>query len=275
MVDFIFIYVYILFIFIYKLRRELVCIFFNKYAKIEWNKDEFMKNKQFKSPSTGFWIFSLCIALFVGMIVAVGESNFPIPEVDVTYNSDNNWEGTLKINENKTVKISGVIHSNEGTSYGAAIRISDNSTVNLVFEGDNVLAGNSGIISAGIEVEEGSTVNIYGMDGSSLTVTGGKYSAGIGGIGYGSASATNPKAGNVIIYSGNIMAIGGDRGAGIGSGYHSSASNIEIKGGNVIALGTGSGAGIGSGYGTSGGAAVAAGVGFYNGGNIKISGRTS
>lgn len=231
-----------------------------------------MKNKKFRFSGIFLSLFSLCMALLAGIAISANASNFAIPEPDVTY--DNDWIGTLEINENKTVKISGVAHSNEGTSYGSAIKISGNSTVNLVFEGDNVLAGNSGKISAGIEVEEGSTVNIYGADGSSLTVTGGKYSAGIGGIGYGSVSATNPKAGNVVIYSGNITAIGGDKGAGIGSGYHSSASNIEIKGGNVVALGTGSGAGIGSGYGTSGGSAVAAGVGFYNGGNITITGGT-
>lgn len=42
--------------------------------------------------------------------------------------------------------------------------------------------------------------------------------------------------------------------------------------GNITALGTGGGAGIGSGYGTSGGSTPK--VGFYNGGNITISGGT-
>ena len=236
-----------------------------------------MKNKKFKIFGIKFEYFSLCIIavlLFIGAIFYTHASNFVIPEADTIYDSDNNWEGTLEINENKTVKISSITHSNQGTDYGSAIKISDNSTVNLIFEGKNILSGNSGVTSAGIEVEEGSTVNIYGINENSLTVTGGKYSAGIGGIGYGSVSANNPKSGNIVIYSGNITAIGGDKGAGIGSGYHSSASNIEIKGGNIIALGTGSGAGIGSGYGTSGGSAVAAGVGFYNGGNITISGGT-
>lgn len=236
-----------------------------------------MKNKKFKIFGIKFEYFSLCIIavlLFIGAVVYTHASNFVIPEADTIYDSDNNWEGTLEINENKTVKISSITHSNQGTTYGSVIKISGNSTVNLVFEGENILSGNSGVTSAGIEVEEGSTVNIYGIDGNNLTVTGGKYSAGIGGIGYGSVSANNPKSGDVVIYSGNITAIGGDKGAGIGSGYHSSASNIEIKGGNIIALGTGSGAGIGSGYGTSGGSAVAAGVGFYNGGNITISGGT-
>lgn len=236
-----------------------------------------MKNKKFKIFGIKFEYFSLCIIavlLFIGAVVYTHASNFVIPEADIIYDSDSNWEGTLEINENKTVKISGITHSNQGTTYGSAIKISGNSTVNLVFEGENILSGNSGVTSAGIEVEEDSTVNIYGIDGNNLTVTRGKYSAGIGGIGYGSVSANNPKSGNIVIYSGNITAIGGDKGAGIGSGYHSSASNIEIKGGNIIALGTGSGAGIGTGYGTSGGSAVAAGVGFYNGGNITISGGT-
>lgn len=236
-----------------------------------------MKNKKFKIFGIKFEYFSLCIVavlLFIGAIIYTHTSSFVIPEADTIYDSDSNWEGTLEINENKTVKISGITHSNQGTVYGSAIKISGNSTVNLIFEGENILSGNSEITSAGIEVKEGSTVNIYGIDGNNLTVTGGKYSAGIGGIGYGSVSANNPKSGNIFIYSGNITAIGGDKGAGIGSGYHSSASNIEIKGGNIIALGTGSGAGIGSGYGTSGGAAEAAGVGFYNGGNITISGGT-
>ena len=237
-----------------------------------------MKNNKIKNASISLWFLLLCAVLFLGTFISVKASDFPVPTADVTYDGDHDWEGTLVINENKTVKISGVTHSNDGTEYYSAIKICNNSIVNLVFEGENILCGNQAIdsnkrpthISAGIEVEEGSTVNIYGTGGGSLTVTGGGYSAGIGGIGYSSVSATNPKAGNIVIYSGNITAIGGDRGAGIGSGYHSSASNIEIKGGNVVALGTGGGAGIGSGYGTSGGASVAAGVGFYNGGNIAI-----
>ena len=202
------------------------------------------------------------------------------PAADITYSSENDWEGTLVIDESKTVKLSGVTHENDGT-YGSPIKICGNSEVNLVFEGDNVLTANPSVNSAGIEVEEGSTVSIYGLEGSSLTVTGGRYSAGIGGIGYGSPSVENSKAGNVIIFSGNITVYGGDRGAGIGSGYHSSAGDIIIKGGNITAFGRGCGAGIGSGYGTSGGAAVAndgtptaKGVGYYNGGNITISGGT-
>ena len=165
----------------------------------------------------------------------------------------------------------GITHENTG-SYGSPIKICGNSTVNLVFEGNNVLSGNQDIVSAGIEVEEGSTVNIYAEDGASLTVTGGKYGAGIGGIGYGSVSPSNPSAGNINIYGGRIIATGGSKGAAIGSGYHSSASNIKISGGDVVALGNGGGAGIGAGYGTSGGAGLGAGVGFYNGGNITISG---
>ncbi|MBR5112361.1 MAG: hypothetical protein IK097_02940, partial [Clostridia bacterium] len=190
---------------------------------------------------------------------------------EVTYTD---WEGTLVIDESKSVAISGVTHDNNGTGYASAIKICNNSTVDLYIEGANVLSGNPDVISAGIELEEGSTVNIYGFDGSTLTVTGGKYSAGIGGIGYGSISAFNPKAGNINIYSGTIVATGGDKGAGIGSGYHSSAGDINIYGGDITAIGTACGAGIGSGYGTSGGTPVAAGVGFYNGGNITISGGT-
>lgn len=191
-------------------------------------------------------------------------------DIDETYDSP--WLGTLDISENKTIKLKDISYSTDGTDYSSPIRIKGGATVNILFEGDNVLTGNSGVISAGIEVENGSTVNIYGMDNSTLTVTGGKYSAGIGGIGYNATSENNPSAGNVIIYSGNITAIGGNRGAGIGSGYHSSASDIRIYGGNVTALGMGFGAGIGSGYGTSGGALLASKVGYYNGGNITISG---
>ena len=210
------------------------------------------------------------VMLFICVFTISNVKALDIPVADTTYNSD--WDGTLIINESKTIKISGINHDNTGTGYGAAIKIADNSTVNIVFEGENHLTGNSSVISAGIEVEEGSTVNIYGMENSSLTVTGGNFSAGIGGIGYGSVSTTNPKAGNINIYSGNIIAIGGIKGSGIGSGYHSSAGDINIYGGNITALGTGNSAGIGSGYGTSGGAASAAGVGFYNGGNINITG---
>lgn len=230
------------------------------------------------------------ISLIVAVLVAVafmpvftGAAVFAesAPQPDVEYTGSEGWEeGTLVIDENKTVRISGVKHDNTYTEYGSAIKICNNATVNLVFEGENVLSGNPVRTSAGIEVEAGSTVNIYGLDGSTLRVTGGKESAGIGGRGYDSTGVYNPKAGNINIYSGNITAIGGNNGAGIGSGYHSSASVINIKGGNITALGTGCGAGIGSGYGTSGGAAVSdgnptgAGVGFYNGGNITISGGT-
>ena len=198
-----------------------------------------------------------------------------IPEADVTYTAD--WDDTLIIDEDKTVKIINMIHDNTGTSSGATIKIANNSTVNLVFEGNNILTANPSVRGAGIEVEEGSTVNIYGTDGSSLTVTGGKFSAGIGGIGYDTASTLNPKAGNINIFSGDIKATGGDKGAGIGSGYHSSASDINIYDGNIEAYGKGSGAGIGTGYGTAGGSGTdnsAAAVGYYNGGNITISGGT-
>lgn len=197
-----------------------------------------------------------------------------IPAADVTYDNEaipGGWEdGTLLIDENKTVKIRGVTHENSGED-GSPIKICNQATVNLVFEGENVLAGNPAKTSAGIEVEEGSTVNIYGLDGSRLTVTGGKESAGIGGIGY--DIGENPTAGNINIYSGTITAVGGNKGSGIGSGNHSSASEINICGGDVTALGTGWGAGIGAGYGTSGGAQNP-GAGFYNGGNITISGGT-
>lgn len=243
------------------------------------NGDKIMQKKRIKLPSAHFWILPMFVFLLIGAIVCVKASNFPVPTPDVTYNED--WEGTLELNSNQTVKISGINHDNTSTDYGAAIKISNNSTVSLVFEGANILVANSSKIAAGIEVENGSTVKIYGLDGSSLTVTGGKYSAGIGGIGYVDLAikegdvfvAPNNPSGNINIYSGDIVAIGGERGAGIGSGYHSSASDINIMGGNIIALGTSWGAGIGSGYGTSGGGKNP-GVGYYNGGNITISGGT-
>ena len=206
-----------------------------------------------------------------GVGIGAYAADLQIPEADVTYEQEN-WPGTLEINSNTTVKISGITHESTGDQL-APIKICDNSTVNLVFEGDNVLTGNAAKVCAGIEVEEGSTVNIYGLEGASMIVTGGKYSAGIGGKGYNGAAASNPKAGNIHIYSGKITAIGGEKGAGIGSGFHSSASDIVISGGDITAKGTGGGAGIGSGYGTSGGAhEEAEKVGFYNGGNITITG---
>ena len=234
-------------------------------------------------------IISRSVALFAAVLVVFGMMPLlpagtgavyaadDVPSADVTYSADNEWEGTLVIDENKTVKISGITHENTGGSSdgpGPAIRIESGATVNLVFEGANVLSGNPGIIGAGIQVDNSATVNIYGLEGSSLTVTGGKYSAGIGGIGYTTPSTLNPACGNITIHSGNITAIGRGGGAGIGSGYHSSASDIIINGGNITALGRGGGAGIGSGFGTSGGEAMAARVGFYHGGNITISGGT-
>ena len=217
---------------------------------------------------------TLTLLLALSMTVPAFASGLDtgMPPADVIYNTDN-WPGeTLILDENKTVKISGITQDNTDSDNGPAIKICGNSVVNLVFEGENVLSGNADKISAGIEVEAGSTVNIYGLSGSSLTVTGGKYGAGIGGKGYSVPEVNNPEAGNVNIYSGTITAIGGLSGAGVGSGYHSSAGNIHIFGGDVTAIGTSGGAGIGGGYATSGGSATAARVGFYNGGNITISG---
>lgn len=231
---------------------------------------------------------SLCLVLFTAIIcvccagIISPATAASVPVADVTYTEDNNWEGTLEISQNITVKLSGLEHVNEGTTYrGSAIKISNRATVNLVIEGNVALKGNQGYISAGIEVETGSTLHLYGTDGSTLSVTGGKYSAGIGGIGYSSASTENSPAGAIIIHSGTILAVGGQRGAGIGSGYHSSASVIRIEGGDITAYGNECGAGIGSGYGTSGGAAndntghsTGSGVGYYSGGDITISGGT-
>ncbi len=126
-------------------------------------------------------VLSLLLSLMLVLgAVAVGGMSVSadniLPDVDVTYTSENDWEGTLVIDESKTVKISGITHENTG-SYGSPIKICGNSTVNLVFEGNNVLSGSQDTVSAGIEVEEGSTVNIYAEDGASLTVTGGKYGA--------------------------------------------------------------------------------------------------
>ena len=203
-----------------------------------------------------------------GMSVSAGST---LPEADVTYTQDTDWEGSLIIDESKTVKLSGITHENTGSDL-SPIKICGNSEVNLVFEGNNVLSGNKDSVSAGIEVEEGSTVNIYAEDGASLTVTGGKYGAGIGGRGYDNLSPSNPSAGNIIINGGRITAKGGRNGAGIGSGYHSSASDIKISGGDVTALGGNSGAGIGTGFASSGGASLGARIGFFNGGNITIDG---
>lgn len=232
-----------------------------------------MRKNRMKLSYVYFLALSMVVLLFVGAVACVRASNFDIPIADVTYGVGGDypdWEGTLEINRNLTVKVSGLKHENT-ESGDAAIRICEGATVNLVFEGENVLSAREAATAAGIQVENGSTVNIYGLDGSSLTVTGGNWSAGIGGIGY-SGGTENPACGNINIYSGNITAIGGDKGAAIGSGNHSSASAINIMSGNITALGTGGGAGIGSGYGTSGGSTPK--VGFYNGGNITISGGT-
>ena len=214
------------------------------------------------------------LLLLILLVLVIGfNSNVKalnIPDADVTYTED--WEGTLVIDSDTTIKISGITHSNEGTTYAAAIKITNNATVNIVFEGNNVIVANSDVIGAGIQVDEGSTLNLYGLEGASLNVTGGKFGAGIGGTGYSSSSEDNPKAGNITIYSGKITAIGGLDGSGIGSGQHSSATNITIYDGDIIALGNFGGAGIGTGYGSSGGAVTK--IGYYNGGNIRISGGT-
>lgn len=221
-------------------------------------------------------VLTAVLTVFVMMPQMAAPANaegWVVPEANYTHDQDNNWAGTLLINENETVKISGITHDNTGTIAGPAIKISGGATVNLVFEGANVLTANPKMPGAGIEVENGSTVNIYGLEGSSLDVTGGQFGAGIGGGGYSSGGESNPSAGNINIYSGNITAAGGSRGAGIGSGYHQSAGVINIKGGNITAFGNDWGAGIGSGYGSSGGAREAR-MGFYDGGTITISGGT-
>lgn len=202
-------------------------------------------------------------------LVSFGVKAVDIPEADITYTND--WENTLTIDTNKTIKLVNITHANVDSG-DAAIKITNNSTVNIVFEGNNTLTARNNVIGAGIQVDEGSTLNLFGLNNSTLTVYGGQYSAGIGGKGYSSISAANAKAGNINIYSGKIIAHGGLKGAGIGSGYHSSASSIHIIDGDIEAYGNGGGAGIGSGYGTSGGSGVAAGTGYYNGGNITIDG---
>ena len=204
-------------------------------------------------------------------LVSFGVKALDIPEADVTYTND--WENTLTIDTNITIKLVNIIHDNVDSG-DAAIKITNNATVNIVFEGNNTLTARSNVIGAGIQVDEGSTLNLFGLNNSTLTVYGGQYSAGIGGKGYSGIAAANAKAGNINIYSGKIIAHGGIKGAGIGSGYHSSASDIHIYGGDIEAYGKGSGAGIGSGYGTSGGTGDAAGTGYYNGGNITIEGGT-
>ena len=217
-----------------------------------------------------FAAFSIVITMLVPLGIT---ANAEVPtDVDMIYNSDNSWEGSLVIDEDKTIKLSSVVHAVDGTD-GSPVVVTNGATLTLVYEGVNTLTGNENYIGAGIRVDEGSTLNLYGADDSAvLTVTGGKYGAGIGGQGYGSASTGNAKSGNINIYSGNITATGGNRGAGIGSGYHSSAGNINIYGGDIKAFGVGCSAGIGSGYGTSGGVSEAALIGYYNGGNITISG---
>ncbi len=195
-----------------------------------------------------------------------------IPSVDVTYTED--WEGTLLLDQNQTVKISGITHSNDGTEYRSPIQITNGATVNLIFEGQNVLTGNqinnSAYCSAGIQVDNGATVHIYGLEGSSLTVTGGTYGAGIGSVGNATIIQPDTPAGAIYIHSGNITAYGGQGSAGIGSGARYSASVISILGGNIRAMGKAGGAGIGSGYGTSGSSAVLS--GSYTGGTITIGG---
>ncbi len=145
-----------------------------------------MRKNRMKLSYVYFLALSMVVLLFVGAVACVRASNFDIPIADVTYGVGGDypdWEGTLEINRNLTVKVSGLTHENT-ESGDAAIRICEGATVNLVFEGENVLSAREAATAAGIQVENGSTVNIYGLDGSSLTVTGGNWSAGIGGIGY-------------------------------------------------------------------------------------------
>ena len=88
-----------------------------------------------------FLALSMVVLLFVGAVACVRASNFDIPIADVTYGVGGDypdWEGTLEINRNLTVKVSGLTHENT-ESGDAAIRICEGATVNLVFEGENVL----------------------------------------------------------------------------------------------------------------------------------------
>lgn len=228
-------------------------------------------------------VFSLiiCVIFIIGIMPTnfqVNAGSVEIPVADAVYGGFTT--DPIVITEDKTVELNNVnIEIGASSDNGSPIHITNNANVNLIIKGVCILTGNMSIIGAGIRVDEGSSVTIYGEEGSSLTVTGGKYSAGIGGIGYKEAVMDNPKSGEITIVSGNIHAIGGDRGAGIGSGYHSSVSSINIRGGNVLAIGNGCGAGIGTGFGTTGGAyrdaqgnPTASGVGFYNGGDINITG---
>ena len=96
--------------------------------------------------------FAAAMVFAIGAFAARTVYADSIPTADTIYNAENDWEGTLTLNHNCTVKIIDVTHSNEGTGNAAAIKIIDGAVVNLVFEGTNVLTANSGIEGAGIEV---------------------------------------------------------------------------------------------------------------------------
>ncbi|MBR6004952.1 MAG: hypothetical protein IK063_01850, partial [Clostridia bacterium] len=64
--------------------------------------------------------FALSIIMLLGiMILSAGAAAPDVPSADITYDSDNEWENTLVINENITVKIYGVTHENSGTAASA------------------------------------------------------------------------------------------------------------------------------------------------------------
>ena len=59
----------------------------------------------------------LMVFAMMPMIAARVYAEGSVPEPDITYTSDSDWEGTLVINENTTIELNGVTHDNSGISY--------------------------------------------------------------------------------------------------------------------------------------------------------------
>ena len=237
-----------------------------------------MRNMR-RSPAV---VMGMVLSMIISLCPVMGErvvyADPAIPEASAV-NTKTELTETWPITESTTIKLSNVSFSN--TSAGPVISIQNNATVNLVFEGNNVLRVLDECNDACIEVKSGSTLNIFGLEGASLTVYAGQsyndnkkkignYGAGIGSAGSNNHTVNIP--GTINIKCGTITAYGGiGGGAGIGSGRGSSGGAINITGGTVTAYGQGCGAGIGSGYCTSGGDNGRK-SGTFSGGSINITG---
>ncbi|MDR1664949.1 MAG: hypothetical protein LBR83_08535, partial [Clostridiales bacterium] len=156
-----------------------------------------------------------------GVLTILSNNNYTI---SMTKNTTAN---RIVVASDATITLSNVkidVSSVNASNANCAFSISDDSDVQLILSGDNILK--SGVNSAGLSVHETSSVTISGE--GSLLAESRNYGAGIG-------SGRAAKSGSITIDDGTITAKGGSEAAGIGGGQNASSGAITINSGFVTA----------------------------------------